>query len=104
MPQPWAALLLSLVPVIAFLVALRALDTYRLLSLKRVMMAVAAGAVAAMLSYWINGAGFARWGPEYAYAGAPAVEELAKAAYVFFCIAATRVGFPVDAAVIGFAV
>ncbi len=99
-----AAVLLCFVPVIVFLVGLNALDTYRLLTVRRVITAMVAGCAAALVSYPLNTWGFANWGPDYAFLGAPAVEELAKAAYILACVAAHRVGFPVDAAVTGFAV
>jgi RsiW-degrading membrane proteinase PrsW (M82 family) len=102
--QPLAALSLSLTPVIVFLVALGALDTYKLLTVRRVIVAVLAGVLAAGVCYPINTAGFSRWGGSYSHLGAPTLEELAKSAYIFYCVAGNRVGFPVDAAVMGFAV
>jgi len=101
--EPVAALLMSLAPVIVFLLALHALDTYRLLSVKRVVVAVVIGCVAAVVCYPINTKGFSIWGAGFAYLGAPVLEELTKAAYAFYCIGRHRVGFPVDAAVTGFA-
>ncbi len=98
-----AALLLSLAPVIAFLLGLNALDTYRLLTVRRVVVAVAIGGGAALVCYPINTWGFSQWGPAFALLGAPVLEELAKAAYAFYSVARNRVGFPVDAAVTGFA-
>ncbi len=96
--------LMSLVPVIAFLISLNALDTYRLLTLRSIVSAIAAGCAAAAISYPLNSWGFTQWGSGYAFVGGPALEECAKAAYVFICIARHRVGFPVDASVTGFAV
>lgn len=96
--------LLSFVPVIAFLLSLNALDTYRLLTLGSIVSAIAAGCAAATISYPLNSWGFTQWGSSYAFFGGPALEECAKAAYVFVCVARHRVGFPVDAAVTGFAV
>ena len=96
--------LLSFVPVTALLLCLNALDTYRLLTLRRVVSAVLAGVAAALVCYPLNTLNFARWGGDYAFFGAPAVEEAVKAAYIFYCIARHRVAFPVDAAVTGFAV
>lgn len=90
--------------MVAFLNALNALDTYRLLTLRRVATAVAAGVLAAAACYGINTLGFQHHGGAWAYLGAPAVEEIAKAAFVFYCVARHRVAFPVDAAVTGFAV
>jgi RsiW-degrading membrane proteinase PrsW (M82 family) len=105
MAQPGLSeVLLSFTPVTAFLLGLNALDTYRLLTLRRVVAGVLAGSLAALSCYWLNTWGFQQWGPRFAVWGAPAVEELAKAAYVLYCVFRSRVGFPVDAAVTGFAV
>ncbi len=100
---PLAALLLSLAPVVAFLLGLVALDTYRLLTFKRVASAVLVGCAAELVCYPVNTLGFADWGGDFAYFGAPVIEEIAKAAFVFYCLARHRLGFPVDGAVIGFA-
>jgi len=48
--------LLGLAPVACFLGALMALDSYKLVKLHRVLAILAAGAVLAGLSYFINGA------------------------------------------------
>ncbi len=94
---------LSFIPVVAFLFGLNALDTYKLLTFRRVLLAVAAGCVAALFCYPLNTFGFVRLGPAHAIFGAPVIEEIAKAAYVLWMVARFRVGFPVDAAVTGFA-
>lgn len=98
---------LALVPVILFLAALRALDSYKLVSLRTVFKALAAGALAAGLCYGINTVVFAqfpRYADGYARFGAPVVEELAKAAYWIFLIASARVAFMADSAICGFAI
>lgn len=99
----WAALL-SFVPAVAFLAGLHTLDTYRLVTARRVLTALGAGGAAALFSYAPNSLGFARWGDSYGTFGAPAIEEITKALYVIACVVTYRVGFPVDAAVAGFAV
>ena len=96
--------LLSFVPVLVFLASLNALDTYRLLTASRIVTAVVAGVVAAAISYPLNTIGFSKWGDSHSFYTGPMIEELAKACYVVGCIAFHRVGFPVDAAVTGFAV
>ena len=67
--------LLSFVPVIAFLLSLNALDTYRLLTLGSIVSAIAAGCAAATISYPLNSWGFTQWGSSYAFFGGPALEE-----------------------------
>src|SRR5271155_5872694 len=99
---------LALLPVLMFLAALRVLDSYKLVSLRTVGTAVAAGAVAAALCYGINTAVFqqlhGRHIDPYIHFGAPVVEELAKGAFWVFLIATARVAFMVDSAICGFAI
>ena len=98
---------LALLPVFLFLAALRLLDSYKLVSRRNVVAALAAGAVAAALCFAFNTFIFWRF-PEvvdqYARFGAPAIEELAKASYWIFLIATARAAFMVDSAIGGFAV
>ncbi|HEX4320304.1 MAG TPA: PrsW family glutamic-type intramembrane protease [Acidobacteriaceae bacterium] len=98
---------LALVPVILFLAALRALDSYKLVSSRTVASALVAGALAAAVCYGINTVvfqQFPRYGDEYSRFGAPIVEESAKAVYWIFLIATVRVAFMADSAICGFAV
>ena len=99
--------LLSLTPVALFLAALWALDSYKLIRPALLARAVAAGFVVAIASY-----GFAKLflGAEIVSATslsryvAPAYEEIFKALVVVWAIRTKRVGFMVDAAILGFAV
>jgi RsiW-degrading membrane proteinase PrsW (M82 family) len=98
---------LALLPVLLFLAALRLLDSYKLVSLRAVGAALAAGAVAAAVCYGINTIIFRQLhGHEdlYIHFGAPVVEELAKGAFWIFLIATARVAFMVDSAICGFAI
>lgn len=98
---------LALLPVILFLAALRALDSFKLVSRRTVFTALFAGALAAVICFAINSVLFARfplYADEYARFGAPVVEELAKAVYWIFLIATARVAFMADSAIGGFAV
>ena len=100
-------LALALLPVLLFLAALRGLDSYKLVSIRAVMVGVAAGAVAAVVCFSINTVIFrelAGYEDQYAQFGAPVVEELAKAAYWIFLIATARAAFMADSAICGFAV
>ncbi|HLF55617.1 MAG TPA: PrsW family glutamic-type intramembrane protease [Thermoanaerobaculia bacterium] len=99
--------LLSLTPVALFLAALWALDSYKLIRPALLARAVAAGFAVAIVSY-----GFAKLflGAEIVSATslsryvAPAYEEIFKALVVVWAIRTKRVGFMVDAAILGFAV
>lgn len=98
---------MALVPVLAFLVFLRLMDSYKLVPRGQVVSALCAGGAAAGLSYVINSAVFhyfPQHASEHARLGGPAVEELAKGAYLVFLIATARVAFIVDAGICAFAV
>src|SRR5216684_5990946 len=97
------AVALSILPVIAFLCALHALDTYKLLTLRRILIAIAAGIGAALLTLPLNTFLFRWLGVVRAEWLGPVAEELLKATFPLWCIRTNRVGFPVDAGIIGFA-
>ena len=98
---------LALVPVLLFLLALRALDSYKLVTSRTVFLSLGAGVLAAALCFVINTAVFQEFPNSqdaYARFGAPVVEELAKAIYWVFLIRTARVAFMADSAICGFAV
>jgi RsiW-degrading membrane proteinase PrsW (M82 family) len=100
-------LALALAPVLLFLAALRALDSYKLVSLRTVFTTLGAGGLAAVFCFAINSWIFARfpaYQDQYARFGAPVVEEIAKGVYWIFLIATARVAFMADSAICGFAV
>ena len=98
--------ILALLPVLLFLAGLRVLDSYKLVPMRMVGSALAAGAVAALACYEINTFVFQHiQRPDlYPRFGAPVVEEMAKAVFWIFLIATARVAFMVDSAICGFAV
>jgi RsiW-degrading membrane proteinase PrsW (M82 family) len=101
------ALAVSIVPVLLFLGALVLLDSYKLISLRAILLAVAAGTVAATLGYFVNvplGPGLGLDMPRYSVIVAPVVEEFLKAIYIVWLLRRNKVGFVVDAATYGFAV
>ncbi len=100
-------LTLGLLPVFLFLLGLLLLDSFKLVHIRRVLVAVLAGAAAAVLAYHVN----SRLWPAlewhlraYSTSIAPVVEELAKALFIIFLFRRHRIGFFVDAAIYGFAV
>jgi len=98
---------LALLPVVMFLVALRLLDSYKLVSLRTVGAALAMGGTAAVICYQINEFVFRQPNANahlYIVFGAPVVEELVKGTFWVFLIAAARVAFMVDSAICGFAI
>ena len=98
---------IALIPVIIFLVLLWSMDSFRLVHPVSVAAALGYGAVAAVAVLWLH-----EWLIEVHRVPAatlsryiaPLTEETAKALFVGMLIATARVGFLVDAAVLGFAV
>jgi RsiW-degrading membrane proteinase PrsW (M82 family) len=98
---------LALLPVLLFLIGLVQLDGYKLVRLRMMLALVAAGAVAAGISYLINNAAYTHYSGDFsAYSRyvSPWIEEALKAALLVFLIRTRRVGLPVDAAIAGFAI
>ena len=96
-----------LLPVITFLCALVLLDSYKLVSMRLVVGIVACGALVAFASYYVNGAILDATDLDirrYIRYVAPIVEEALKALVIALLILRARVGFLVDAAILGFAV
>jgi RsiW-degrading membrane proteinase PrsW (M82 family) len=105
MPHLLAQSILSLLPVVVFLLALELIDTYKLVRLRRVLQNVGMGCAVGIVCYALNT--FAsKTMPAWIWARfeAPVVEEILKAMVVFALIRAGRVGFMMDAAICGFAV
>lgn len=99
--------LIGLAPVVVFLYVLFHLDSHRLLSPFRLGSTMAAGAALVPIAYLLNGAllGFLEYDWQtYSRYVAPIVEEGLKASIVIYLIRTNRIGFLVDAAIIGFAI
>jgi RsiW-degrading membrane proteinase PrsW (M82 family) len=98
---------LALLPVLLFLVGLVQLDGYKLVRLRMMVALMAAGALAAAISYLINNTAYNHFTGDFtAYSRyiSPWIEEALKAALLVFLIRTRRVGLPVDAAIAGFAI
>ncbi len=97
----------SLLPVVLFLVTLVCLDSYKLVHVRSLVMAILIGSGVALVCLSINDVVIndlgvpRRVSSRYA---APVLEEALKGAYVAWLIGRRRVGFLVDAAIAGFAV
>jgi RsiW-degrading membrane proteinase PrsW (M82 family) len=99
--------LLGLLPVCCFLAALMYLDSYKLVPIRLVITTIVLGCGAAVASYPLNVAGLEWFDIDFiAYTRyvAPFVEEALKASIVIVLIRYNRMGFLVDAAILGFAV
>jgi RsiW-degrading membrane proteinase PrsW (M82 family) len=100
-------ILLGLLPVFLFLVVLILLDSYKLVRPLRVVVLIAAGALAAAISLWLNGFVFDRTNIDERLLVryiAPTIEELFKGTVIVLLLVQRRIGFLVDAAIFGFAV
>ena len=99
--------LVGLLPVLLFLLVLVWLDSYKLVPVRLVVAIVVCGVAVALGCYYLNGWLIGRTGLDlagYARYVAPVVEEVAKALVVVALVRGHRIGFLVDAAILGFAV
>ncbi len=106
MPHAIVPALLCLSPVLGWLAILVFFDSYKLVPMKFVVGLVAIGASTAMVCYGVNGkliAALAMDLPTYARYVSPLVEEACKGALLVWLIRSHRIGFMVDAAIVGFA-
>lgn len=97
----------SLLPVVVFLASLILLDSYKLVSARAVLRAIAAGLLAALAGWLLNTIAWRLLGwplTLYSRYAAPLLEEALKALYLVWLFRSRRIGFLVDAAILGFAV
>lgn len=98
---------IALAPTIALLVVLDQLDSFRLVSLRTALTALVWGGMLAIVAYFLNEAVMDTTGmgiATYTRYGAPIVEEGLKAAVMIYLFQRARIGFLVDAAIMGFAI
>ena len=97
---------LAFAPVCLFLGSLLYIDSYQLVRLPRLLRIIAAGAVAAVISYFLNKRILDEMLVDYRLLTsliAPAIEEVLKLLPVILAIRQKRIGFVIDAAICGFA-
>jgi RsiW-degrading membrane proteinase PrsW (M82 family) len=97
---------IALTPALLFLLGLVYLDSYKLTGLRTVVAVLAAGAAMAGAAFVCNGALVRMTGLDmltYSRTVAPFVEESLKALVVVYLFRAHRIGFHIDAAILGFA-
>jgi RsiW-degrading membrane proteinase PrsW (M82 family) len=97
----------GLLPVLGFLLVLVFMDSYKLVGLRKIIAVILAGGLAALFAFAFNSwlfdslsLGFTA----YSRYVSPVVEELLKALVVVYLFRTHRIGFLVDAAILGFAV
>jgi len=101
------AAIVALLPAATFMAALVYLDSYKLVRVRAVLAAMIAGGATALVAYVFNGylvrvlhldlGMFSRY-------IAPISEELLKGALIVLLVRGRRIGFLVDAAILGFAI
>lgn len=97
----------GLLPVLVFLLILLYMDSYKLVSLRTIIWVILTGAVLPVAGYWLNGyaIGLLGWDFQtYSRYVAPVIEEGMKACVMIYLFRTHRIGFLVDAAILGFAV
>ena len=102
-----ASILISLCPVFIFLLFLIIFDSYKLLKLSLLLKVIFLGCIAAIASFWIEYLVKIIFHIHVATLSlyvAPPLEELLKATIIIILFYKKRIGFLVDAAIIGFAV
>ena len=98
---------LAFFPVILFLGVLVLMDSFKLARPSAIASALVWGVIAALLStavYGMLGPVLSLSDTRYSQFVAPFVEEASKAAFIAYLMLNRRIGFPVDAAQLGFAV
>jgi len=97
----------ALLPVVLFLLLLIVFDSFKLVPVRMLVLAVAAGAVAALAAWglhmWIFDTTDVSPTAMSRYI-APVTEETLKALFVLYALQQRRIGFLVDAAIVGFAI
>jgi RsiW-degrading membrane proteinase PrsW (M82 family) len=101
------ALTVAVLPVLCFLAALVLLDSYKLVRVRVVLAAMAGGVLVAGVAYLLHDHLLGWSGLDlrtFSRRVAPLTEELLKGLVVVALLKARRIGFLVDAAILGFAV
>lgn len=97
----------GLLPVLVFLFVLVYMDSYKLVRLRTVLAVIALGGLTAVAAYYLNPLAMEFLDLEfqpYSRFFAPILEESLKALVIVFLFRTSRIGFLVDAAIMGFAV
>jgi len=98
------SILIGLLPVLLFLVILNSMDVFKILNIKRILIVIAFGSVAALLSYLENNqllGIFSDWTVTHLFA--PIIEETLKFGFIIYLFYKNKIGFLSDALILGFA-
>jgi len=99
--------LIALLPVIVLIIVLHRLDSHRLLGTPFIVVMYLAGGAIAILCYFVNAFALESFAADFGfytrYIG-PLVEETLKASVIVYLFRSNRVGFLIDAGILGFTV
>lgn len=99
--------IIGLLPVLVFLAVLVFMDSYKLVRLHLVLWIILLGGLSAVLSYFVNGEMLDLMDLDlqsYSRYVSPLIEESLKGLIMVYLFRSSRIGFLVDAAILGFAV
>jgi len=99
--------LIAIIPVLVFLLVLKAMDSFKLVRFRHVAASLAAGFAAAVAAFFITRQLMPALGisfTSYSRYVAPLVEEALKGSWVIWLISRRKTGFMVDTAIHGFAI
>lgn len=99
-------IVIGVLPVLLFLGALVFLDSYKLVTFRSVSIVILVGCVCGLCAYLINSAILLLAKPDAEFFrryAAPVIEEALKASYIAVLLHSRRIGFLVDAGILGFA-
>lgn len=94
-------------PILIFLIFMRVIDSFKLVKFRQTLLAIFAGAVSAIIAVFVNYNSITGLGIDvsiFSRFAAPVSEELFKILFVIYLIQSKKVGFAVDAAILGFAI
>jgi len=100
-------ILVSLFPVFVFLVILILLDSFKLVRLRTILIALVFGCLAAIISSFTNNFLLVQFKINiliFARYIAPITEEFLKASFIIYLISSDKIGFMVDGAILGFSI
>jgi protease PrsW len=105
--QTAAEITIALLPIVLFLVFMRVMDSFQLVKIHQVLLAILVGFAVAFLAIILNSSLLSLMNistVSFSRFVAPVSEEVLKFLYVIYLIRSSKIGFMVDAAILGFAV
>ncbi len=100
-------LIVAFLPILLFLFFMKLIDSFKLVTIKQTSLAMITGGLVAILVMFLNYRLFTYLGIspfDFSRFIAPITEEFFKILFIIYLIRAKKVGFMVDAAIVGFAV